>query len=767
MSQQPRSPESQSAPAPEFVPESEFAPESVPESVPESGPESGAPCPEPAPAAASAGGTGGGSDRLGRAFHGGDLSALRRVSPIAACLVELLDALRWRGEPRRVYEALPHFADTLEIGDLVRVFANLNYAAFSVKLGADSLDPRLLPCLVVRKGQAPIVVLRYEGQAFKVYDGEQRRIVALDRHQVTGVAYFFAPAEEDGWNRTEDPQATWLGAFVRRFHGPMWRMVGVVWMNSLLALALPLFTLAIYDWVIPGGSVDALLLLGAGVSFVFAVDIALRALRLRHLAYTGGRIDNLMGTQAFQHLLHLPLALTERAPVGVQLARLRQFETIRDFFTGPLANIVFELPFTLVFLVALIWLGGELAWGATILALTFVLAALAIGPAMKRSALASGDSRALKQAFLTEMIINLRPIKGLGAEETWQERFRDLSARAAISGFRSAQLTSLVQTVAQALMIAAGTATLIHGAMLVAYDQMTVGALVAAMALTWRMLGPLQTGFLSVFGLEQMRQGAAQLNRLMRLKPERPPRRIATGHRTLHGEIAFQRVSMRYGQFGEPALMGIDFTAQPREVIAITGPSGAGKSTILKLIGGLYHAQAGAVLIDGIDIRQLDCAELRNVIAYLPQACHFFHGTIAQNLRLAEPTAGDDALTEAARDAGVLDDILALPQGFDTRLDHKLRPHLPSGFLQRLMLARTYVRYSCIYLFDEPIKTLDAAGEAAFLRKLGELRSRASVVIVTHRRNHIELADRVLYMESGRILLAGTAPEVLARLRTG
>ena len=710
---------------------------------------------------------GGDSDRLGRAFHGGDLSALRRVSPIAACLVELLDALRWRGEPRRVYEALPHFADTLEIGDLVRVFANLNYAAFSVKLTPDSLDPRLLPCLVVRKSASPIVVLRYEGQVFKVYDGVQRRVIGLARHKIAGVAYFFAPAEEDGWNRTEDPQGSWLGTFARRFHGPMWRMISVVWMNSLLALALPLFTLAIYDWVIPGGSVDALLLLGVGVSFVFAIDIALRALRLRHLAFTGGRIDNLMGTQAFQQLLHLPLALTERAPVGVQLARLRQFETIRDFFTGPLANVVFELPFTLVFIVALIWLGGELAWGPTILALTFILAALVVGPAMKRSAMASGDARSLKQAFLTEMIINLRPIKGLGAEDTWQERFRDLSARAAISGFRSAQLTSLVQTVAQALMISAGTATLIHGATLVAHDRMTVGSLVASMALTWRMLGPLQTGFLSVFGLEQMRQGAAQLNRLMRLKPERPPRRIATGHRTLNGEIAFQRVSMRYAQYGEPALMGIDFAAQPREVIAITGPSGAGKSTILKLVGGLYHAQAGAVLIDGIDIRQLDCAELRNVIAYLPQACHFFHGTIAQNLRLAEPTASDDALIEAARDAGVLDDILALPQGFDTRLDHKLRPHLPSGFLQRLMLARTYVRYSCVYLFDEPIKTLDAAGEAAFVRKLGELRQHATVVLVTHRRNHIELADRVLYMEAGRILLAGPPHEVLARLRSG
>ena len=163
----------------------------------------------------------------------------------------------------------------------------------------------------------------------------------------------------------------------------------------------------------------------------------------------------------------------------------------------------------------------------------------------------------------------------------------------------------------------------------------------------------------------------------------------------------------------------------------------------------------------------MDCAELRNVIAYVPQACHIFYGTIAQNLRLAEPMATDETLTDAARDAGLLDDILALPNGFDTRLNHELQPHLPSGFMQRLMLARAYVRNSTIYLLDEPTKTLDAEGEELFLRKLQKLREQATVVMVTHRPSHIQLADQVVYLEAGQVLVNGAPKDVLPRLQIG
>ena len=708
-----------------------------------------------------------GDDTIRDAFNGGSLSELCAISPYAACLMPLLEAIGWQGDPRRVAEALPHFADSFDVDDLVGVLGILNYGCLPIRVKPRSIDERLFPCLLVGKDGTPLVLLRSMGQTFDAFDGATGELVALERRQLSGTVYLFAPSEDGDGAAANDPPADPLKSVLRRFNGPLKQMLGMVWVNSLLAIALPLFILALYDWVIPTGSVETLFFLTAGVLFVFLFDFAMRIPRTRQLSFIGGRLDNVMGTQAFQHLMHLPRSMTARSSVGAQLARLKQFETLRDFFTGPMAGVFFELPFTVIFLVAMIWIAGPVALIPVGLAVLFVGAALLVGPSMKRAATEFTEARARKQAFIIETVTYLRAIKGFGAEETWRERCRELSARAALAGFRSAQLNALVQTTAHTLMMGAGAAILVYGATRVVANEMSVGALIGSMALAWRMLGPLQMGFVGIFNLEQLRQGASQLNRLMRLKPERPPRRLATGYRTFRGEIQFQRVSMRYSALGEPALFGVDLKASPKQLVVITGSSGAGKSTLLKLIGGLYPAQAGAVLIDGIDIRQLDCAELRNVIAYVPQACHVFYGTIAQNLRLAQPLATGEDLTRAARDAGLLDDILSLPEGFETRLNQELQIHLPSGFLQRLMLARAYVRNSAIYLLDEPTKTLDTAGEEQFLRKLQELRERATVIMVTHRPSHIQLADRVVYLEAGQVMLDGAPEDVLPRLQIG
>ena len=211
-------------------------------------------------------------------------------------------------------------------------------------------------------------------------------------------------------------------------------------------------------------------------------------------------------------------------------------------------------------------------------------------------------------------------------------------------------------------------------------------------------------------------------------------------------------------------MLGVDLRAEPGELVAITGPNGAGKSTLLKLVAGLYQCQAGAVLIDGMDLRQIDPGELRSAIASVPQSCDLFHGTIAQNLRLANPTASDKALISAAHNAMILEEILALPGGFETRLTDRLQRQLSNGFKQGLMLARAYVKDSLIYLLDEPGNHLDEGGDRALMDQLETLRGHATVFIVTHRPSHLRMADRVVVMEAGRIVLNGPPGEVLPQL---
>lgn len=705
---------------------------------------------------------------LTEVLYNGELGGFKVVSDVAACLVPLLKALGWRGDPRHIAEALPHFADSFGVEDLQTVLANLGYSCRSARIPLADINPELLPCLFIPNGGSATIILDRDTETVEVFDASTDETTRYPPGELTGTGYFFKPVDSGAGGAKAAPKTgDWFQTMARRFRGLAWQLFGVTFLSNILAIGVPLFTMAVYDWVIPSRSSATLYYLGFGVLFIIVIESAARLMRGRYLAYLGGRIDSIIGTAAFQRIINLPVIMTERSSNGAQLARLRQFESIREFFTGPLAGVFFDLPFVVVFVAAIAWIAGPVAWIPLALAAIFLMSAAIIVPASKRAVAECGEARSVRQGFVVEAFSNLRSIKSCNGEQVWRERFRDLSARAADANFRSSQIASVAQTMGQSLMMSAGVATLTYGTVRVMSAEMTVGALVASMALVWRALGPLQTGFLCLLRLEQVILGLRQLNLLMKLAPERAPDRILDPCRTLRGEVTFHQVSMRYAPQGEPALMGVGFRAFPGQTVAITGPSGSGKSTILKLIAGLYKPQAGAVLIDGIDIRQLDCAELRNAIAFVPQSCHLFHGTLAQNLRLANPIASDDAIAEAARDAALLDDILALPEGFNTRLTDQLQRQLPSSFRQRLMLARAYVKRAPLFLLDEPGRTLDSDSDTALMRKLEKLRESATVFMVTQRPSHLRLADQIIVLDRGRVTDGGSPDEILPKLGMG
>ncbi len=707
-------------------------------------------------------------ERLGRVLHGGGIGGFHAISDLAGCLVPLLRALGWSGDPRHLSEALPHFADTLDIDGFRAVLANLKYKSRAAEISLRDLDPRLAPCLFLPDDGSALVVLRRDGDRITVFDGETSTIAKISVLGFKGTAYFFNAADDSAAHAVPATEtAAWFDGIARRFRMLVLQMLAITFVTSLLALTVPLFIMTVYDRVIAARSHEMLLYLVAGVVLALGIDMVLRVIRARLLAYIGGRIDMILGAAAFQQIMHLPIVMTERATIGAQVSRLKQFEAVREFFTGPLAGVVLELPFVILFVAVIAVIAGPLAWVPVVLVGAFILIAALTLPSMRRAVAEAGDSRAGRQSFLIEMLSHLRTVKTCAAEAVWSRRYRELSARNALANFRTTQISVLVQTAAQVLMMAAGIATIGLGTLQVLEGAMTIGALVAVMALVWRVLSPLQIAFLSLTRLEQVKLGLRQVNQLMKLRLEREPGRVVQGHRTFKGEVSFQRVSLRYSPNAEPALLGVDLQAEPGELIAVTGPSSSGKSTLLKVIAGLYQPQAGAVLIDGIDIRQLDVAELRGAIAYVPQVCHMFHGTIAQNLRLANPTASDAELAQAVVDADLLDDILHLPEGFDTRLTERLQRQLPTGFKQRLMLARAYSKAAPIYLMDEPAANLDEAGDAALRHTLQGLRGRATVFVVTHRPSQMRLADRVVYMHGGRVLVAGTPDEILPKLGMG
>ena len=646
--------------------------------------------------------------------------------------------------------------------------ANLKFESQEIRVRLRDLDARLAPCLFLPDHGPAFVVLDVGEDDITVFNSQNSTIDRLEPRRMRGKACVFTKADDDARNEAAKAGAEpWFAATARRFRGLVLQMMAVTFLTSVVAVIVPLFIMTVYDKVVPARSQEMLFFLAFGVGFAFVFEMSLRVVRARLLAYIGGRIDLILGTAAFQQVLHLPILMTERASIGAQVSRLKQFESVREFFTGQLANVIIELPFAVIFIGVIAIIAGPVAWVPAALMIVFGLVACFSVPAMRRAIGRSGEARSQRQSFLIEMLSEFRTIKNCAAEPIWSRRYRDLAAQSAVANFETSQVSSVVQTLAQALVMAAGVLTIGIGTIQVMNGDMTVGALIACMALIWRVLGPIQVAFLSLSRVEQLKLGLRQINQLMTLKLEREPGRVIERRRQLKGEVAFQRTSLRYSPNAEPALLGVDLEVEQGELVAITGPSSAGKSTLLKLVAGLYQPQAGAVLIDGMDIRQLDLGELRDAAAYLPQNCHLFHGTIAQNLRLANPTASDEELSQAVLDAGLLGEIMALPDGFETRITDQLRSQLPGGFKQRLMLARTYVKNAQIYLLDEPAQNLDDEGDAALRRKLQSLRGNATVFLTTHRPSHMRLADRVVVLNGGRLLAADTPEKILPRLGIG
>jgi ATP-binding cassette subfamily C protein/ATP-binding cassette subfamily C protein LapB len=238
---------------------------------------------------------------------------------------------------------------------------------------------------------------------------------------------------------------------------------------------------------------------------------------------------------------------------------------------------------------------------------------------------------------------------------------------------------------------------------------------------------------------------------------------VAANHteRVFRGDLQAMRISHRYRADTDPALLGADLSAKRGEIVAVCGNSGSGKSTLLKVVAGLYQPQGGAVTIDGIDIRQLPPGELQRAICYLPQNGHLFHGTIEQNLRLAEPTASAHDLQMALEAAGAVDDVMALREGIATRIGDNRTKTLPAGLLQRLSLARVFLSRAPIILLDEPGQSLDDRGDSALKNMLQTMRGRRTVILVTHRPSHIALCDRVIVLQDGRGVRDVAASEFL------
>jgi len=676
------------------------------------------------------------------------------ISDAAACLAPLLDALTWRGTPRQMAEALTARWENADIRDIRNTMANLNFRSWAQEQRIGNVDQRLLPCIFETGSGDPMVLWESRDGNVVAFDANRRDVTDKLRMRRKGTAYFFVPEDE-----AEGGGKKWFRPVVRRFEPYLVQMILLSFIISVLGLAAPLFVKSVFDQVIGAESVDTLVFLIIGVGMALACEATIRLLRSSLLAYIGGRMDVIVNNGVVDKLIDLPLNRLEKASVGTQLSRLREFEGIRGFFSGPMAISLLELPFVTIYLVAIAIIGGWLA--AVPLVLMLVLGTGAY-LALKYSKAAVNDALAGNsdcQSLLIEIFNNLRFIKDEGTEDIWLERFRERSTQLALSNLQGARINARFQTFAQSVMVIAGATTLAIGAGLAIKGAFSPGSLIACMALVWRVLAPLQTLFLTFTKLHEVRNGVNRIDQLMMIPSET---QIPTSGETVareqefEGKVSFSRVVLRYSAATEPALAGVSFDIPAGEVVAIIGANGSGKSTILKLIADLYKPQAGSVSIDDVDTRQINLLDLRQALAYLPQKADLFAGTIAENLKVANPVATRAEVEDACYRAGILDDVYLLPHGLDTVLTEQTVKQVSTGFKKGIAVARTLLSKSNIMLLDEPSVGLDIESDEMLKKEIESFSGRKTTLLVTHRPDYVQLADRVIALRGGRVVFDGS-----------
>lgn len=670
----------------------------------------------------------------------------------------------WAQGPRRVFEAMPHADEVASVAAFRSVLFRLGYRTSAEPASAENLRAEYLPCFIRRDdGRVLLAEKPDEEGAIILYDPALKKRRKISPDEVDGLAIFPEAMEN---REPHGPAApNWSSSVLTAFKPVIRQLFLISFVVNLFALAPPLFVMSVYDKAVGAQSFDVLIGLAIGITIVVAADFALRQVRVRLQSYLGARLDEQLNETAFRHLLHLSLSHTEDAPIGSQLTRLRQMTSLHEAFTGPLAGALFDLPFVLLFIAVIAFIGGPLVWAPVALVAVYAVVAVWALPKTARLVRKAGDVRAQLNNLTVEAVSSQRAIRDLAAEHIWLRRQRRLSAEASVANMKARQFNFLIQTFSQSMVAMAGVAILTLGTGMVINGDLSAGGLIAVMALSWRVLGPIRNIFLSGLTLGQTLQSVQQIDRLVKMPLEREPNSGPSIPRTFKGHVVFDKIAFRYPGAREPSLRGVSFEVKPGQLLCLYGRSGSGTSTALRVLMGLYQQQAGSIFVDGLDLRQLDKGEWRHALGVGLQSPDLFHGTVAQNIRLARPDASDEEIDAVVRKLGI-DKYFggALDEGLETRCSVMARATWPDPLVARIILARAFIKDAPIYLLDEPAATLDYSGERALLSILEEKRRNSAIIMTTQRPSHMRLADTVVWLDRGLVRDIGAPDQVVPKI---
>ncbi len=534
---------------------------------------------------------------------------------------------------------------------------------------------------------------------------------------------------------------------------------------NLFALVSPLFIMNVYDRVVPNNAVETLWVLAIGVSVVYLFDLLMKMLRAYFVDIAGKKADVTLSTLIFEQVLGIKMS-SRPASVGAFANNLREFDSVRDFITSATITTFVDLPYVLLFLAVIALIGGPIVLVPAVGMPLILMYSLAIQAPLRNAVDKTFRMSTQRNATLVESLTGLEAVKALGAQGPLQRRWEKAVGYIAHWGVRSRILSSSAVNIAVMLQQLASVGVVVMGVYLITEGSVSMGGLIACVILTGRAMAPMAQVANLATRYHHARAALQGLNSIMDLPQERPPGRSFVHRPKFEGSIDFHEVTFTYPGQSQPALNNLSFRIGAGEKVAIIGRIGSGKTTVEKLIMGLYEPQAGAVRIDGTDLRQIDPADVRRNIGYTPQDTLLFYGSVRDNVMLGAPYADDRAIVRAANLGGVSDFVERHPLGFDMPVGER-GEGLSGGQRQTIAIARALLLDPPILLLDEPTSSMDNATEERLRRRLAGEIEHKTLILVTHRASLLELVQRIIVLDNGRVIADGPKAQVLEALRLG
>jgi ATP-binding cassette subfamily C protein LapB len=686
--------------------------------------------------------------------------AEREASLIDATVV-LLREFGMRKSRAAVRDAveMPHeiFAPAQAVSALSMLGFKASFGALALKKMTEDFFP-----LIAFKANGSAVVIKnmpIDGQATLVSSDRKipEAIVPLSEFENDFSGYVIL-VKELNKREKEDRSGHW---FFGAFRKSKWLYVQVAiaaMVSNFLSLTTSLFTMTVYDRVIPNGAFESLLALSIGVVIALGFDFLIKSLRAGFIDKASKRADLEISRRLFDRILSLSPS-EQRQKTGAMAGTIREFETLREFFNSSTLVILIDLPFVFFFIYVISLIAGPLAYIPLISVPLVFIVGLGIQPFLSRITRGTMESGMNKQAVLVETLNGLETVTATGSGKLMKKRYEEALNNQSDSGNKVRALSMFIVNFAASVQQYAQVALIFYGVYLIVDGTITQGALIGAVILGGRTMAPLSQLANALSRVNGALTSYRHLSKLIGTSFNSAGDLSPISRPNLEGEIEFKGVSYQFEGASQPIINNLSFKIPAGQKVALVGKMGSGKSTLSRLVAGIYEPTQGSILIDGVDVRQIDPADVRKNIGMMLQDSWLFSGTVRENIQMGFNEYDDQHVLEVCKIAGVDDFVGSHPKGYDLEIRER-GVGLSGGQKQAINLARSLLHDPKILLLDEPTSSMDQGSEKKVVASLKEVCINKTMLIVTHRNPILVMVDRVLILENGQIV-ADQTPEQL------